>query len=102
MKANANRFEGEITNVECTENGFCQLCITSPYSGVVYEVKIAQLCLDLINYNLEKVKKTNPNYELLTAPANIYLYDDANKLEIVFTDPMIFSICFACSSIKKI
>lgn len=53
-----NRFEGEVTNVECTENGFCQIRITSPYSGDVYEVEIGQKALELINYNLEEVKKT--------------------------------------------
>lgn len=98
-----NRFEGEVTNVECTENGFCQIRITSPYSGDVYEVEIGQKALELINYNLEEVKKSNPNYELLTAPANIYFYqDDSGKLEIVFTDPMLYGICFVCHSVEKI
>lgn len=53
-----NRFEGEVTNVKCTENGFCQIRITSPYSSDVYEVEIGQKALELINYNLEEVKKT--------------------------------------------
>lgn len=98
-----NRFEGEVTSVKCAENGFCQIRITSPYSGTVYEVEIGQKALELINYNLEEVKKTNPSYELLTTPANIYFYQyESSKLEIVFTDPMLYGICFVCHSVEKI
>lgn len=49
-----NRFEGEVTNVEYQEDGWYRMHITSPYSGEAYEVKISQVVLDLINYNLEK------------------------------------------------
>lgn len=94
------RFEGEITNVECTENGFCRIRISSPYSGAVYETEIGQKALEIINYNLEEVKKTKPDYKLLMSPANIYI--DMEKVEIVFTDPLLYSICFACHGIKEI
>ncbi len=97
------RFEGEVTNVEYQEDGWYRMHITSPYSSEAYEVKISQVVLELINYNLEKCKETKPDEELLSAPANIYLSgEDSSKLEIVFTEPMLYSICFACCSIRKI
>ena len=98
-----NRFEGEVTNVEYQEDGWYRMHITSPYSGEAYEVKISQVVLDLINYNLEKCKETKPYEKLLSMPANIYLSEeDSSKLEIVFTEPMLYSICFVCRSIIKI
>lgn len=98
-----NRFEGEVTNVEKQEDGWYRMHITSPYSGEAYEVKISQVVLELINYNLEKCKETKPDEELISTPANIYLAEeDSSKLEIVFTEPMLYSICFVCRSIRKI
>lgn len=98
-----NRFEGEVTNVEYQEDGWYRMHITSPYSGEAYEVKISEVVLDLINYNLEKCKETKPDEKLLSTPANIYLSgEDSSKLEIVFTEPMLYSICFVCRSIRKI
>ena len=98
-----NRFNGEVTDVKCQKDGWCQIRITSPYSGEVYEVEIGSKALELIDYNLAKVKKTNPNYELIMAPANIYFFSDgADKLEICFTDPMIYTIGFVCHQVKKI
>lgn len=34
------RFEGEVSNVECAGNGFCRIRVNSAYSEDVYEVEI--------------------------------------------------------------
>ena len=96
------RFEGEVSNVEYAGNGFCRIRVNSAYSEDVYEVEIGQKAIELINYNLEEVKKNKEDAELVGSSANIYFYKGVEKLEIVFIEPMLYSISFACHKVEKL
>lgn len=96
------RIEGEVANVEFTAKGLCRIRVNSVCSGGVYEVEVEKQAFELLNYNIEKVKETGTNCNLLNSSANIYMEEYSAKFEVVFTEPILYSVAFSCRSVEKV
>lgn len=90
-------FAGQISEVSLNEStGRWQITISSRHSDDDYSVEIVQSAMDMINYNLEKIRGINKNCELLNSTAIIYFMIYATKLEICFSDPTLYCLSFFC------
>ncbi len=90
-------FKGYIKEVRTWEDNSCRVDVDLIVLDGKFHfcLEIDQKALEIINNNLEEVKKINPHAELSGSKANIYFFKkDVKKLEIRFNK--LYSISFPC------